>query len=78
MTRLGPQPGERIDRSTTVRFTFDGKPVEAYAGDTIASALYAGGRRIFEGFWNDKQTGLLNRKARDGEFFQPAFRVVAR
>ena len=47
MTRLGPQPGERIDRSTRVRFTFDGKPVEAYAGDTIASALYAGGRRIF-------------------------------
>jgi sarcosine oxidase subunit alpha len=47
MTRLGPQPGERIDRSRTVRFTFDGKPVEAYAGDTIASALFAGGRRIF-------------------------------
>src|SRR5215218_8449508 len=47
MSRLDPQPGERIDRSTRVRFTFDGKPVEAYAGDTIASALYAGGRRIF-------------------------------
>jgi sarcosine oxidase subunit alpha len=47
MTRLAPQPGERIDRSRTVRFTFDGTTVEAYAGDTIASALYAGGRRIF-------------------------------
>jgi sarcosine oxidase, subunit alpha len=47
MTRLGPQPGERIDRSRPVRFTFDGKPVEAFAGDTIASALFAGGRRIF-------------------------------
>jgi sarcosine oxidase subunit alpha len=47
MTRLGPQPGERIDRSRIVRFTFDGKPVEAFAGDTIASALFAGGRRIF-------------------------------
>ena len=47
MTRLGPQPGERLDRSRTVRFTFDGKEVAALAGDTIASALYAGGRRIF-------------------------------
>ena len=42
-----PAPGERIDRARTVTFTFDGKPVEAFAGDTIASALYAGGRRIF-------------------------------
>ena len=47
MTRLDPRPGERIDRARTVTFTFDGKPVEAFAGDTIASALYAGGRRIF-------------------------------
>ena len=47
MTRLDPRPGERIDRARAVTFTFDGKPVEAFAGDTIASALYAGGRRIF-------------------------------
>ena len=48
MTRLdSPQPGERIDRAPHRPFTFDGKPVEAFAGDTIASALYAGGRRIF-------------------------------
>ena len=39
--------GERIDRTRTVTFTFDGKPVQAFAGDTIASALYASGRRIF-------------------------------
>jgi sarcosine oxidase subunit alpha len=47
MTRLAPQPGERIDRSRPVRFSFDGKSVEGYEGDTIASALYAGGRRTF-------------------------------
>jgi sarcosine oxidase subunit alpha len=47
VTRLPQQPGERIDRTSPVTFTFDGKPVQAYAGDTIASALYAGGRRIF-------------------------------
>jgi sarcosine oxidase subunit alpha len=45
--RLGPQPGERIDRTQTVAFRFDGKPVEGYAGDSIGSALYAAGRRVF-------------------------------
>jgi sarcosine oxidase subunit alpha len=47
MTRLSPQPGERIDRSRPVSFTFDGKPQTGFAGDTIVSALYAGGRRVF-------------------------------
>lgn len=47
MTRLGVQPGERIDRSRRVDFTFDGAPMTGYAGDTIVSALYAEGRRVF-------------------------------
>jgi sarcosine oxidase subunit alpha len=47
VTRLPPQPGERIDRDRRVEFTFDGKPVTGYAGDTIVSALYAAGRRTF-------------------------------
>ncbi|HYI18628.1 MAG TPA: FAD-dependent oxidoreductase [Solirubrobacteraceae bacterium] len=47
MTRLPQQPGERIDRSAPITFTFDGKPVSGFAGDTIASALFAGGRRTF-------------------------------
>ncbi|WCB94901.1 Sarcosine oxidase subunit alpha [Baekduia alba] len=47
MSRLAQQPGERIDRSRPVTFTFDGRPVKAYAGDTIVSALYAEGRRTF-------------------------------
>jgi sarcosine oxidase subunit alpha len=47
VTRLPEQPGERIDRSAPITFTFDGKPVHGFAGDTIASALYAGGRRTF-------------------------------
>ena len=45
--RLPVQPGERIDRARPISFTFDGKPVPAFAGDTIASALYAAGRRTF-------------------------------
>ncbi len=45
--RLDPQPGERLDRSRAVVFSFRGKPVHAFAGDTIGSALYASGQRIF-------------------------------
>jgi len=46
MRRLPPQPGERIDRSAPLTFTFDGAPVPAFAGDTIASALLASGRSV--------------------------------
>ncbi len=60
MTRLPVQPGERIDRSRPVRFTFDGKAVQAFAGDTVASALYAGGRRVFSrSFKYHRRRGLL-------------------
>ena len=38
---------ERIDRGRPISFTFDGKAIPAYEGDTIASALYASGRRTF-------------------------------
>ncbi len=47
MSRLEPRDGERIDRSRPVAFTFQGKTVEAFEGDTIGSALYASGRRVF-------------------------------
>ena len=43
--RLG-QGGRRIDRSRPVEFTFDGKPMRGYAGDTLASALLAGGQVV--------------------------------
>jgi sarcosine oxidase subunit alpha len=47
MSRLPAQPGERINRARPISFTFDGKAVSAFEGDTIASALYAAGRRTF-------------------------------
>ena len=47
MSRLPQQPGERISRTRTVRFQFDGRPVEGYEGDTIASALLANGQPTF-------------------------------
>ena len=60
MTRLPPQPGERIDRARELSFEFDGKLVRALEGDTIASALYAGGRRIFSrSFKYHRPRGLL-------------------
>ncbi|MBN9243228.1 MAG: sarcosine oxidase subunit alpha family protein [Mesorhizobium sp.] len=38
--------GSEIDRSKPVSFSFDGRRVEGFDGDTIASALLASGRRI--------------------------------
>jgi sarcosine oxidase subunit alpha len=46
-TRLPPQSSELIDRSASVSFSFDGKPVTGHPGDTVASALYAAGQRTF-------------------------------
>ncbi|MGO9322907.1 MAG: 2Fe-2S iron-sulfur cluster-binding protein [Solirubrobacteraceae bacterium] len=60
MSRLPPQPGERLQRSETLSFTFDGKPVTALRGDTIGSALYAAGRRTFSrSFKYHRRRGLM-------------------
>src|SRR5580700_10419231 len=60
VSRLPNQPGELINRNNVIRFTFDGKPVEAYEGDTIASALYAAGRRTFSrSFKYHRRRGLM-------------------
>jgi sarcosine oxidase subunit alpha len=60
MTRLPEQPGERLDRARTVRFSFDGRDVEGVAGDTIASALYVAGQRTFSrSFKYHRRRGLL-------------------
>ena len=45
--RLPPHPSQVINRSKKITFRFDGKTIPAYEGDTIASALYAAGVRIF-------------------------------
>ena len=60
MSRLAPQPGERINRSKLITFTFDGKPVTAFEGDTIGSALYAAGQRTFSrSFKYHRRRGLM-------------------
>ncbi|HET8756687.1 MAG TPA: 2Fe-2S iron-sulfur cluster-binding protein, partial [Solirubrobacteraceae bacterium] len=60
MTRLPEQPGQRIDRSRELTFSFDGKPVRAFEGDTVGSALFAAGRRTFSrSFKYHRPRGLL-------------------
>jgi sarcosine oxidase subunit alpha len=58
--RLPPQAGERIDRDRRLTFSFEGKPVEAFEGDTFGSALFAAGQRIFSrSFKYHRPRGLL-------------------
>ena len=47
MSRLGPQLAEVIDRSTTLRFRWNGKRFRGFEGDTVASALAAAGEHVF-------------------------------
>jgi len=58
--RLGPQPGEVIDRGTALTFRWNGRPQLAYLGDTIISALAAAGQRVFSrSFKYHRPRGLL-------------------
>jgi sarcosine oxidase, subunit alpha len=43
MHRLEAQGGEWLDRARPLRFTFEGRDYQGYAGDTISSALAAAG-----------------------------------
>ncbi len=38
--------GGRVDRSKTIRFTFNGKHMRGFEGDTLASALIANGQKL--------------------------------
>ncbi|MDM7931279.1 sarcosine oxidase subunit alpha family protein [Tabrizicola sp.] len=46
MTQSHRIAGGQIDRSKTLRFTFDGIPYQGHPGDTLASALLANGVRL--------------------------------
>ena len=39
--------GSRIDRNTRVTFSFDGRDIHGFEGDTLASAVLASGQKIF-------------------------------
>lgn len=58
--RLPSHPTQRIDRARTVGFTFAGRSYTGFAGDTVGSALYAAGVRIFSrSFKYHRPRGLL-------------------
>ena len=46
-SRLPVQPGEVIDRSRSLPFTWNGKQMAGFEGDTIASAIAANGVDVF-------------------------------
>jgi sarcosine oxidase subunit alpha len=61
MQNFRASAGGLIDRSQTVGFTFDGKHFEAYAGDTLASALLANGVRLVgRSFKYHRPRGILS------------------
>jgi sarcosine oxidase, subunit alpha len=69
--RLPPQPGEVINRGEPLEFTWNGRPVRAYAGDSIVSALAAAGERVFSrSLKYHRPRGLLS-----GSFHDPGCMV---
>jgi sarcosine oxidase subunit alpha len=60
LQRLPENLSPALNRSRTATFTFDGEPIEAYAGDTVASAVYASGIHLFSrSFKYHRPRGLL-------------------
>ncbi|WP_051342308.1 2Fe-2S iron-sulfur cluster-binding protein [Pseudonocardia spinosispora] len=58
--RLAVQPGEVLDRRQSIGFTWNGRPYTGFGGDTIVSALAAGGVRVFSrSFKYHRPRGLL-------------------
>ena len=59
--RLVSMAGEWINRSKTVTFTYEGKTFTAFEGDTISSALWAGGEKILgRSFKYHRPRGVLS------------------
>ncbi|MGI8626933.1 MAG: 2Fe-2S iron-sulfur cluster-binding protein [Geodermatophilaceae bacterium] len=64
--RLPVQPGEVIDRDSTLDFTWNGSNHVAHPGDTIVSALAAAGVRVFSrSFKYHRPRGLLTASFHD-------------
>ena len=62
--------GGRIDRATPIQFTFDGRPIAAYPGDTVASALLANGVTLIgRSFKYHRPRGIVSAGAEDPNAF---------
>jgi len=61
MKRLPLQPGEWIDRTKPLQARFEGQAFAGYAGDTITSALLAGGTTMLgRSFKYHRPRGVLS------------------
>ena len=66
MTAFRTERGGRIDRSLPVAFTFDGKGLTGFAGDTLASALLANGIHLVgRSFKYHRPRGILSAGAEE-------------
>lgn len=67
MTERLPLPwGSRLDRTQKIRFAFDGRPLEGFAGDCIASAMAGSGRWILSrSFKYHRARGILTMAGQD-------------
>ena len=60
VSRLSERRGELIDRGRTITFSWEGKTYKGHKGDTIASALYEAGVRVFSrSFKYHRPRGLM-------------------
>ncbi len=61
MSQINRIAGGQIDRDAALKFTFDGKSYQGYAGDTLASALLANGVRLMgRSFKYHRPRGVLS------------------
>ena len=67
-----PRPGEEIDRARSFTFTWNGRTIAAFPGDTIVSALAASGERVLSRSYKyHRPRGVLTASYHDpGCFFQ--------
>ncbi len=66
MSRLPARPGEVIDRTRPVGFSWNGQTQAGYVGDTIASALAAAGVKVFSrSFKYHRPRGILTASFHD-------------
>ncbi|MDQ3659920.1 MAG: 2Fe-2S iron-sulfur cluster-binding protein [Actinomycetota bacterium] len=64
--RLAARPGEVINRSRPLRFTWDGHDYPAFLGDSISSALAASGERVLSrSFKYSRPRGVLTADSLD-------------
>ena len=79
-SRLAAVPGEWIDRSKTRGFRFEGRHCSGFEGDTVTSALLAGGQRVLgRSFKYHRPRGVLSMANHDvNAMFQAGQRLNMR